>query len=140
MHRFYVDENRIRQNEAELTPEDTQHALRVLRLRRGDEAEIITGGIRYRALLKTAEPGTAVFCLMDPLPSTEPGLRINLFQGLPKADKMEWIIQKAVEIGVVRIVPVFMSRCMVKLNRKDALKKQERWQRIAREAGKQSGR
>ena len=140
MHRFYVDENRICRNEAELNPEDAQHAIRVLRLRPGAEAEIITGGLRYRAVLKTVENNIVVFCLKKPLPLTESRLRITLFQGLPKADKMEWIVQKAVEIGVVRIVPVIMTRCMVKLNPNDALKKQERWQRIAREAGKQSGR
>ena len=62
------------------------------------------------------------------------------FQGLPKADKMEWIIQKAVELGIQEIVPVRMARCVVRLEDRDAEKKRDRWQKIARQAGKHSGR
>ena len=140
MHRFYVDEAGLRGQTAALSPEDTAHALRVLRMREGDTAEIICGGVRYRAVLTDAENREARFELREPLPSTEPALRITLFQGLPKADKMEWVIQKAVEIGVSEIVPVRMTRCVMRLNEKDAEKKLDRWRRIAMEAGKQSGR
>ena len=71
---------------------------------------------------------------------TELDCRIVLFQGLPKKDKMEFIIQKAVELGVTDIVPVSMKRCVVKLDGSKAKKKQERWQSIAEAAAKQSGR
>ncbi len=121
---------------AQLTPEDAHHALNVLRLVPGDEAELICQGNRYRALLRRGGFLEAV----EPLPSTEPTLRITLFQGVPKADKMDWIVQKAVEIGVARIVPVLLSRCVVRLSAQDGEKKRLRWSRIAREAGKQSGR
>ena len=74
------------------------------------------------------------------LPSAEPFLSVTLFQGLPKADKMDLIVQKATELGVVRIVPVLMNRCVVRPDLKDTARRLERWRKIAREAGKQSGR
>ena len=72
--------------------------------------------------------------------SSEANVHINIFQGLPKADKMEFIIQKNVEIGVNEITPVEMKRCVVKLEDKSKEKKRERWQKIAETAAKQSGR
>lgn len=141
MHRFYVDQNAPAvSSEVALTPEDARHALKVLRMRPGEEAMIISGGLRFAAELSRIEGNAVFFRVKEPLPSTEPGLRITLFQGLPKGDKMEWIIQKAVELGIAEIVPVRMARSVVRLDAADAEKKRERWQRIAREAGKQSGR
>ena len=135
MHRFYCEQLDAR-GRAALTPEDAHHAARVLRLRPGDPVELICQGARYRARMlenSLLEAG-------ESLPTTEPELRITLFQGLPKGDKMDLIVQKAVEIGVARVVPVMMRRCVVKLSPGDGEKKQARWQKIAREAGKQSGR
>ena len=141
MHRFYAEESALpREGRLTLSPEDTRHALRVLRLREGDRVEVFAGGNRYEAVLAEPEGQRLTLRALGPLPSTEPRLQLTLFQGLPKADKMDWIIQKAVELGVSRIVPVRMSRCVVRLEERDALRKTERWQRIAREAGKQSGR
>lgn len=134
MHRFYADE--ILNGLAPLSPDDARHALKVLRLSPGAETELISGGRRYRAVLRE----NAVLEPLEELPSTEPALRITLFQGLPKGDKMDLIVQKAVEVGVVRIVPVLMERCVVRLSPSDADRKTLRWNRIAREAGKQSGR
>ncbi len=138
-HRFYAEESPAFPV-CPLSPEDAHHALRVLRLRPGDPVELFYGGSRFAAVLEEGPAGSLAARITSELPSTEPFLEITLFQGLPKADKMEWIIQKAVELGVKRIVPVRMSRCVVRLDEKDALRKQERWQRIAREAGKQAGR
>ena len=140
MHRFYVEENDICEGIATLSPEDARHALRVLRMETGTEAEILSEGKRYRARMLDSSGGSARFRQAEPLPTPEPGLRITLFQGLPKADKMEWVIQKATEVGVHTIVPVRMARCVVRLDEREAARKQERWQRIAREAGKQCGR
>ena len=123
-----------------LSPEDTLHAQRVLRLREGAEIELFAEGKRFSAVITGSSENRLAVKTLSLLPSTEPGLRITLYQGLPKADKMEWIIQKSVELGVVRIVPVIMSRCVVRLESRDVSKKLERWRRIAREAGKQSGR
>ncbi len=138
-HRFYAEEASS-PGSFLLSPEDAHHALRVLRLRPGDPVELFAEGRRYTALLEES-PGSGLSArILNELPSTEPRLEITLFQGLPKADKMEWIIQKGVELGLSRIVPVRMSRCVVRLEERDVSRKLERWQRIAREAGKQAGR
>ena len=140
MHRFYADAPFAPGDRVPLTPEDAAHAERVLRLRPGAEVELLGFGLRCRGILAEGPDGQLAVETSAPLPSTEPRLRVTLYQGLPKADKMEWIVQKAVELGVHRIVPVSMSRCVVRLDAKDGAKKQLRWQKIAREAGKQSGR
>ena len=140
MHRFYADPERSDGNVFVLTPEDTLHALKVLRMKEGDLAEIIFGGNRCTARIIGTSDSLVRLSPEDPLLSAEPALSVTLFQGLPKGDKMEWIVQKAVELGAVKIVPVAFSRCVVRLNEKDGEKKRERWQKIAREAGKQSGR
>lgn len=140
MHRFYVDEGGITEGRARLTPEDARHALRVLRLGPGDPCELFCGGGRYRGVILEGEGDSVTVRVEAPLPSTEPALRVTLYQGLPKADKMELIVQKAVELGVHAIVPVAMSRCVTKLDSRDAERKRERWQKIAHEACKQSGR
>ena len=140
MHRFYADSENEEEQLFFLSPEDTYHALRVLRFRSGAAAEIFCRGQRFLAVFESESGDRACFRSVHLLPSTEPALSVTLFQGLPKGDKMEWIVQKAVELGVSRIVPVAFSRCVVRFNAKDAGKKQERWQKIAREAGKQAGR
>lgn len=139
MHRFYADPGRSGESCFYLTPEDARHALKVLRLRPGDHAEAVFRETRYSVVL--AKDGEElVLHPKQQLPSTEPSLSVTLFQGIPKGEKMEWIVQKATELGVSCVVPVAMSRCVVRLDEKEAKKKQERWARIAREAGKQSGR
>lgn len=138
MHRFYA-EGGIVDHVAMLSEEDVRHATRVLRLQEGDPVEIFAEGKRFAGVLITTDQGLA--CRVEQeLPGTEAALHVTLYQGLPKAEKMEWIVQKAVELGASRVVPVAMSRCVVQLNGKDGLRKQERWQKIAREASKQSGR
>ena len=139
MHRFYADESGIADGLVRLNAEDAHHAQRVLRMKVGEEAQIFCDQRRYTAQITDMENGVTLRILAE-LPSTEAALRITLYQGLPKADKMELITQKAVELGADRVIPVAMSRCVVQLNAKDGAKKQERWQKIAREACKQSGR
>ena len=139
MNRFYIDDD-LRMDGLYLSPEDVHHAKNVLRLKAGDPVEIIHCGCRYAAVIaETTAAGTRVIP-GSPLPSTEPSLRITLFQGLPKGDKMDWIVQKAVELGAYKIIPVQMARSVVRLNYQDGRKKADRWRKIAREAGKQSGR
>ena len=140
MHRFYADQSRSTGGMAYLTAEDARHAARVLRMSAGEQAEIFLQGQRWLGEISEIAPEDVALRLLEELPSTEARLRITLYQGLPKADKMELIIQKAVELGAEAIVPVSMSRCVVKLDERDGRKKQERWQKIAREACKQSGR
>lgn len=140
MHRFYADDQGIVDGIAHLMPEDAQHAARVLRMKPGEACQLFLGEDRYEASIDEISTDDVTVRVGAKLPSTEAKLRVTLFQGLPKADKMELIVQKAVELGADSIVPVAMSRCVVKLDAKDARKKQERWQKIAREASKQSGR
>jgi len=140
MHRFYADESRSSMDRAFLTPEDARHALTVLRLKAGDPVEVFWNFRRYEARIAEITDGDVALTPLIPLSSVEPALSITLFQALPKADKMDWIVQKAVELGVCRLVPVRMRRCVVRLEEKDIPRKTERWQRIAHEAGKQSGR
>ena len=140
MHRFYADPVRSDGVTAFLAPEDARHALTVLRLKTGDRIEIIRDGCRSEAEIVCADNRDVSARILSPLPSTEPSLSVTLFQGLPKADKMDLIVQKSTELGVTRIVPVLMKRCVTRPDPKDICRKLERWRKIAREAVKQSGR
>ena len=96
-------------------------------------------GSVYEATISQIQP-QVILQLGEKLPSPEPSIRVTLYQGLPKGDKMDFLSQKCTEAGIFRIVPVFFSRCVVKWEKKDDEKKLPRWQRIAAEAAKQSGR
>lgn len=137
MHRFFaspLDEGR-----ALLSLEESAHAMRVLRMHQGDACQALLEGEIYDAsILETGDQ--VILSLGEKLPSPEASIRITLYQGLPKGDKMEWICQKCTEAGIFRIVPVLFSRCVTKWEKKDNEKKLPRWQRIAAEAAKQSGR
>ena len=140
MHRFFADERGIVENIAYLNAEDAGHALRVLRLENGDEVELVCAPARYLAEIDSTEGGEVRLRVTEKLRDTEAQTRVTLYQGLPKADKMEWIVQKSTELGTGAIAPVAMIRSVVKLEGKDAAKKTERWQKIAREAVKQCAR
>lgn len=137
MHRFYAV--RIDENRAELPPEEEAHALKVLRMSAGDACQALIEGNLYGAAIQETAP-RVILRLGDRLPSPEPSVKITLCQGVPKGEKMDYIAQKCTEAGVCRIVPVSFSRCVAKWEGKDAGKKQARFQRIAAEAAKQSGR
>jgi len=138
MHRFFADENGIIGGVAHLEKEDAQHASRVLRLQPGDEVTLFCEGEAYAAVIDSFDEGVMVR-VGDKLKSPEASVRVTLYQGVPKGDKMDYIVQKCTEGGIHRIVPVNMPRCVAKLDGKDD-KKRVRWQRIAREAAKQSFR
>ena len=140
MHRFFADENGIDHGTACLNIEDSRHALRVLRLAMGDEIELVCAPGRYLAQITGETDGLVQVKILQALRQTEARTQVTLYQGLPKADKMEMIAQKTTELGVHAIQPVAMERCVVKLEGKDAGKKVERWQKIAREAVKQCAR
>ena len=140
MHRFFADENGIVNGTACLSAGDSQHALRVLRLGCGDEVELVCAPGRYLAEIAGETDGLVQVKILHELRRTEARTQVTLYQGLPKADKMEMIAQKSTELGVHAIRPVAMERCVVKLEGKDAGKKTERWQKIAREAVKQCAR
>ena len=140
MHRFFADESGIVNGAAYLNAEDSRHALRVLRLEAGEEIELVCAPERYLAVIEETDGERVAVRVKETLRSTEARARVTLYQGLPKADKMEMIAQKATELGVYAVQPVAMERCVVKLEGKDAGKKTERWQKIAREAVKQCAR
>lgn len=140
MHRFYPDPGSEQNGFACLTPEDARHAIKVLRLREGDHVEIVLNDLPWIAEIASVQGDRVVLRKLEPLPSTEPALRVTLFQGIPKADKMDWIVQKATELGVSEIVPLTLSRCVTRLDASDRIRKTDRWKKISREAGKQSGR
>ena len=142
MHHFFTEPSRIRENEIFIEGSDFNHMKNVLRMKPGEQVGISDGqGTDYTCELERFEEGTAVLKILSSQKSySELASRIILFQGLPKGDKMELIIQKAVELGVGEIVPVATRRAVVKLDEKKAAKKVQRWNLIALGAAKQSGR
>ena len=133
MYQFFVEPDQIdvAGKSVIIRGADVNHIKNVLRMRPGEEVAVSNGidGREYRCgILALEEDGVE-------LPA-----KIYLFQGLPKADKMELIIQKAVELGAFQVIPVAMKRCVVKLDEKKADSKIKRWQGIAEAAAKQSKR
>lgn len=143
MYQFFVEPSQIQGHKIVITGSDVNHIKNVLRMKAGDEIAVSNGidGKEYRCgiteFLEEEILCTLRFIKEDgvELPS-----KIYLFQGLPKADKMELIIQKAVELGAYEIIPVAAKRAVVKLDEKKAKAKQSRWQGIAEAAAKQSKR
>ena len=140
MPKFFFHKNDISRGQVQLFGEDEKHIKTVLRAREGEEITLCDGeGMDYQCRIASLERGVLLDILSKEICETEPKTKITLYQGLPKADKMELIIQKCVELGVDRIVAVSTERAIVKLDKKEA-KKLERWQKIAEAAAKQSGR
>lgn len=145
MHRFFVSPGQIRVEErtVTITGPDVNHIRNVLRMKAGEELDVTDGqdGREYRCAVR-AFGEDFVDCELRFI--REEGVelpgRIHLFQGIPKADKMELIIQKSVELGVYRILPVETRRCVVKLDEKRAGTRTVRWQQISESAAKQSRR
>ena len=137
MHRFFAE--RIDTDTARLLPQEARHALTVLRLKAGEHVQLILEDQLFDAVLADTAPEVTAR-LESALPSPEPRVRVTLYQGLPKADKVDLLVQKCTEAGVSAVRVVEMARSVSRLNGGDAAKKTERWQRIAQEAAKQSGR
>ena len=143
MPKFFTARENITDTEIIIESEDAKHIKKVLRMGEGDEITVCDGrGIDYSARIRAIETGRVICDIISSrICDTEPGVRVTLYQGLPKAAKMDYIIQKTTELGISRIVPAKLSRCVVKLENEAAeRKKVERWQKIAYEAAKQSGR
>ena len=143
MSNFFIDSGNIEGEVAYITGSDVNHIKNVLRMKEDDEIKLSPGnGLIYTAKISEFLPDRIVCKIVDcGGGKSELPAKIILFQGLPKKDKMELIIQKAVELGVSEIVPVMMKRTIVKLeDSKKELKKLERWRTISLTAAKQSGR
>lgn len=143
MPKFFVKQEQIQENKIIIQGQDVNHIKKVLRAKIGDEIEICNSMSSENYLCEiTKIENEQIECKMERKmkEQKESNVQVTIFQGLPKADKMEYIIQKSVELGAYEIVPVEMKRCVVKLNDKDKAKKIERWQKISEVAAKQCGR
>ena len=141
MNSFYIEGRGEPGAAARLLSEDSKHAYQVLRLRPGEEIYAVDeSGARFLAALTEVDKSGCACELRGALPDNEPPLRVTVYQGLPKADKLDFIAQKLTELGAACIAPVKMERCVVKLDGKDGEKRRERLQKIAREAAKQCKR
>ena len=143
MYQFFVEPSQIQGSKIVITGGDVNHIKNVLRMKAGEEIAVSNGvdGKEYRCDIEQITE-EEVICTVRLVKedSAELPSKIYLFQGLPKADKMELIIQKAVELGVYEIIPVASKRAVVRLDEKRAKSKQSRWQGIAEAAAKQSKR
>ena len=137
-HRYFTD--RIEGSRAFLTGEEAAHLARVLRAAPGDAVTLCDGaGTDYAAQVVRAAPDEVELAIISSAPSvSEPPLAVTLFVGMPKGDKLEWIIQKSTELGAAEICPFTSRFCIAKPKNEQV--KLTRWNRIAREAAKQSGR
>lgn len=142
MYRFFVDNCNDFKDNIIITGNDVNHIKNVLRLKCGEHVLVSNGnGTDYECSIEKIDSETVTVRIEDVTKNAaELPVSITLFQGMPKSDKLELIIQKGVELGVKEIVPVITKRSVVKIDDKKAAKKLERYNSIAESAGKQSGR
>lgn len=143
MYKFFVKENQIEENRVQIIGEDVNHIKNVLRLQNDDNIQICNLDTKKTYITKIIQiqSNSIITEILEKCTyTTESDISLHIFQGLPKQEKMEQIIQKATEIGVNDITPIKMERCVMKLDEKTASKKIERWQKIAEVAAKQSKR
>lgn len=142
MHHFFVTPQQISGDKIRIEGGDVNHMKNVLRMKLHEKAEISDGESRtYLCEVEAYEEDVAILHILEEMEAdTEPASKLYLFQGLPKSDKMELIVQKAVELGVYQVIPVAMKRSVVRLDDKKAAKKADRWNSIAESAAKQAGR
>lgn len=141
MYNFFVDESARAGGSFRISGKDYNHICNVLRMQIGDPFLVSCGGSSSLCrLTRIEDDAVEAEVVEEDYRNTELPVRFYLFQGLPKGDKLELIIQKTVELGVAGIIPVEMSRCVMKLDDKKKKARRERWQSIAEAAAKQSKR
>lgn len=142
MSTFYVKNNQINDGKIEIVGEDYRHLKNVLRYTIEDDLEICDeNAVRYQTKIEKFTENCAICKIQEILKgTTEAPMQVTLYQGLPKSDKLEQIIQKTTEMGIYEIIPVAMERSIAKIEEKNKAKKSERWNKISMEASKQSGR
>ena len=141
MFNFFAHESSRTGDSFLITGPDYNHIRNVLRMKEGDRFLVSCAGASHLCELASADGCTVTARIVEEnCRSTELPISILLFQGLPKGDKMELIVQKCVELGVSQIIPVEMSRCVMKLDDKRKQNRVARWQAIAESAAKQSKR
>ncbi len=141
MFNFFVEDNSRNGNSYYIEGHDFNHIKNVLRMHDGDTILVSENGMSHLCEIKSLEGDTCIAEIIEEnFQNTDLPVEIHLFQALPKGDKMEFIIQKTVELGVDKIYPVEMKRCVVKLDDKKKKSKIQRWQSISESAAKQSKR
>ena len=143
MPKFFVGNKQIINEVITIVGEDVNHIVNVLRLQKSDQIFVCDKEkeITYQTeIVEIGKQEVVCHIIKEVKKKIESSADVTIFQGLPKSDKMEYIIQKATEIGAKEIVPVAMKRCIAKIDGKDEAKKIERWKKIAEMAAKQSGR
>ena len=143
MPKFFVNSEQVDNGEIRIIGDDVNHIKNVLRMKVDDVFNVCDNinSINYKVKIDSFESEAVVCKILEKCENlAESNVKVHIYQGLPKADKMELIIQKSVELGVEKIIPVEMKRCVVKLDGKDKLKKVDRWNKISEVAAKQSGR
>jgi len=141
MYNFFVDASARLGNSFRISGKDHNHICNVLRMQAGDTFLVSCGGTSCLCRLEHIEADAVMAEIIEEdVQNTELSVRFYLFQGLPKGDKLELIVQKTVELGAAGIIPVEMARCVMKLDEKKKKARRERWQSIAESAAKQSKR
>lgn len=143
MYQFFIEENQLSGDKIFILGSDVNHIKNVLRMKIGERVRVSiseNGRSFFGTIENLSDEEVTVIIESEDVNGTELQNRIYLFQGLPKGDKMELIIQKAVELGVYQVIPVAMKNCVVKLDEKKAQNKVKRWQAISESAAKQSKR
>lgn len=139
MPRFFI--SRPISNSFEITGEDANHIIKSLRMKINETLTLCHDFVDYNCKIIGFEKNCVKVKLLNVQKcESEPQVKVTLFQGIPKSDKMDLIVQKAVEIGVSAVVPVFTNRCVSRPDERSLNKKVQRWQKISLEAAKQSGR
>lgn len=135
---FFVTSDQIENNKIYIKGSDVNHIKNVLRHTKGDVLSVVSDQIKYEVQIDEINSECVVCDILNKNFEENNKIDLTIYQGLAKADKFEYIIQKCTEIGVHRIVPTEMKRCVVKLDNKDKVKKIDRWRKIAEVASKQS--
>lgn len=139
---WFFTANNITSNQYILSGENAKHISKVLRMSKGEELTLITPNKMQCSceVFSISSDSVTVDILSKKPCKNEPDVEITLYQALPKSDKMEFIIQKCVELGVTKIVPMISARCISRPDTKSIRKKRDRWQKIAMQAAMQSRR
>lgn len=143
MRKFFVKQENVKEDKIEIIGSDVNHIKNVLRLKIGDQIQICIQEPQenYVCEISAIEKEVVQTKILEKIDGMAEGnIELHIFQGLPKADKMELILQKGTELGVSKFIPVAFHRSIVKLAGKDETKKIERWQKIAEVAAKQAKR
>jgi len=142
MSRFYIPRDSVRHSEIRLSGEAAHHILDVMRLRERDKIVAFDGsGKEYEGIIRSADKKSLVISVINTKEAARSdGVEITLIQAIPKRDKMDYIVEKATELGVVAILPTITGRTIVQLKGEKARKRRDRWEKIAAQASRQCGR